>query len=101
MPEEGLTEEEIEGLKEIGHFFSVEGITLEGIVSDSFITNLQRELGEGVKVMGLILATSESNDMVFIIAHPKGENKSLLLSNKKGAAEKFYKALSSLKKGEE
>lgn len=99
LSEEKSTEEEIEGMKELGNFFSVEGVRLEGIVSNSFIKKLQKEMGEEIKVMGLFLTAPKSKDMVFILDHPKEEEKSLLISTKKSAAEKFYKAMSTLKKG--
>ena len=100
MPKKKMTQEKIEGLEELANIFGVNGINLLKYVSRSNIKKLGEKMGEQVNVMGIVLSTSKTRHVVFLLPHHQEKDKCLLISPSRNAAKKFYDALFAVEKKE-
>jgi hypothetical protein len=101
MSEKKQVDVKLEGLEELGQFFGLEFNVIGDFISQSLKHKLEEELGETVTVAGIVFSTHKSKEVFFLLANPSVPDKSLLISTKKEGAERFYKAISVLKKKSE
>jgi hypothetical protein len=99
MSEKKSTNEIPEGLKEMGKIFTIDFNVIGDFVKKSSIQKLQKILKEDVEMAGFIFRLPKSNEAYFLLNILEAD-KTLLMSTKKEKAERFYKALSSLRKKE-
>jgi hypothetical protein len=93
--------EKQKGLSEIGTFFEASEIDLKFYISQSNINKLSEKLGKKINVISIAFVVPDTKSAIAIMADPKEENKSMLITSDKDFAKSFYNALQAVQKERE